>query len=132
MAASRFSRFNRTKLFDIDSKLFVEGTFLDAKDIYEMDMEQYGQAQPHLLVGAWSHKIPVESRLAGLPDHSYTLGIKVEDKYYYVNCPTFMIEDFDSIVADKSLVKEINNQHCAVCPYEYEARNSIYYGLEFC
>lgn len=132
MASSRFSRFNRTKVFDIDSKLFVEGTFLDAKDIYEMDMEKYGQAQPHLLVGAWSHKIPVESRLAGLPDHSYTLGIKVEDSYYYVNCPTFMIEDFDSIIADKSLIKEINSQHCAVCPYEYEARNATYYAFEFC
>jgi hypothetical protein len=105
-------------------------------------MQQAGQLQPHLLVGAWRHEFNEEDRIPGAPSYKYTLGLKLQvvdeasgelvEKLYYVNGPSFMNKDFDQICADKSLVREINNGNCAVCAYEFESRGETYYGFEFC
>lgn len=142
MANTRFSKFNRSQLFTIDKNQFEQGVWLTAKDIYELDMKQDGELKPHLLLGAWRHEFTEEQRLPGAAKYKYTLGVKIqvmneetgeaEDKYYYVNAPQFMNKDFDAICADKGLVREINNGNCNICAYEYESRDSIYYGFEFC
>lgn len=138
--ASRFTRFNKTRDFNIDTNLFEKGTYLTAQDIYEDDIEKYGAAQAHLLVGVWKHDIPEDNRVQGLPGYSYTLGIKIENcgengdetKYYYVNCPAFMVSDFDEILADKSLVRLINEGKCSVCAYQYVSRAEERFAFEFC
>ena len=141
MAISRFSKFNRSQKFTIDKDQFVQGVWLSAKDVYESDMKNFGEIKPHLLVGAWKHEFTEDSRLPGAPKYKYTLGIKIESvvkdgevvsQFYYVNAPTFMNKDFDEICANDRLVKEINDGNCNVCPYEYESRDSIFYGFEFC
>lgn len=141
MAISRFSKFNRSQKFTIDKDQFVQGVWLTAKDVYESDMKNFGEIKPHLLVGAWKHEFNEESRIPGAPKYKYTLGIKIETKekdgnvvaqLYYVNAPQFMNKDFDEICANDRLVKEINDGNCNVCPYEYESRDSIFYGFEFC
>lgn len=138
--ATRFSKFNRTQLFTVDKEIFEKDTWLTAQDIFEDDNDRYGQVQPHVLLGAWKHDIPEDRRVPGLPGHSYTLGIKLENqgengdetKYYYVNCPAFMVKDFDEILADRSLVKLINDGKCNVCAYEYPSRGEVRYAFEFC
>ena len=141
MAISRFSKFNRSQKFTINKEDFVQGTWLTAKDIYESDMKNFGELKAHLLVGAWKHEFAEESRIPGAPKYKYTLGVKVESinkdgeveaNLYYVNAPTFMNKDFDEICNDNRLVKEINDGNCNVCAYEYESRDSICYGFEFC
>ena len=142
MAATKFSRFNRQQLFTIDKNQFVQGKWLSAKDIYELDMEQSGAIQAHLLVGAWKHEFSEDQRISGAAAYKYTLGVKLQvvdektgdlvDRFYYVNAPQFMNKDFDEICKDKSLVREINEGRCNICAYEFESRGETWYGFEFC
>lgn len=129
--ANKFTRFNRTQIFSISRDVFVQDKWLSAEDIFNQDVETFGEPQSHLLVGAWKHEFPVESRIPGAPAYKYTLGVKLGEEYYYVNCPSFMNKDFDEICASKDLIREINNGHCLVVPYEYESRGETRYAFEF-
>lgn len=141
MAMSRFSKFNRSQKFLINKDEFEQGVWLSAKDVYESDIKNFGEAKPHLLLGCWRHEFNEEVRIPGASKYKYTLGVKLEyidelgevkSKLYFVNAPTFMNKDFDEICADTRLVKEINDGNCNICAYEYESRDSLCYAFEFC
>lgn len=139
---TKFSRFNKQQIFTIDKDQFEQGKWLNAKDVYDLDMEQYGELKPHLLIGAWRHEFSEDQRIAGAASYKYTLGVKLEvvdektgelvDKYYYVNAPQFMNKTFDEICKDKTCIREINEGRCSICAYEFESRGETRYAFEFC
>lgn len=142
---SKFTRFNRKQLFNFDTNLIARNEitdapiYLGAKDIYERDGER---SEPHLLVGFWKNETSEENKqkFSTLPDYTYVCAVKLGDEYFYVNAPAHMNKDFDDIASDLSLVREINEGHCAICAYQYEKtikygkdkEVKTCYGLEFC
>lgn len=130
-----FTRFNKTQRFTISREAFKQNVWLDAEEIFARDVETTGEPQPHILVGAWKHFFTGDQRIPSAPAYKYTLGVIIdeggEETYYYVNCPSFMNNDFDQICADKRLVAAINKRECKIIPYEYESRGETRYGFRF-
>ena len=70
-----------------------------------------------------------------LPPYRYNLVVKMgEDDYVYVSAPVSMNDQFDEIMEDPSLIKEIQKDRCAISAYSFYSKrdNEWRYGLEFC
>lgn len=130
--ASRFTKFNHSRTFNVNTELFREGANLTAQTLYEEDGES---SQAHLVVGIWKHNFRPETLIQypELPPYNYTIGVKMnEGDYAYVSVPLTMNETFDEIMGDPSLIKEINLGRCAICAYHFDKKGEDRYGLEFC
>lgn len=132
MANNRFAKFSRRqeREFDIDLSIFRDGT-MTAEDLYEED----GDSTPHTVLAVWRHaqKPEVLAQYPNMPDHNYTVGLMMQDgTAAYVFVPATMVEDFDSIMADPSLIKEIKRGNCSMCAYSFSTKQGTRYGLDFC
>lgn len=132
MANNRFSKFSRRqeREFDIDLSNFRDTT-MTAEDVFEED----GASVPHTVLAVWRHpqKKEVLAQYPSLPDHNYTVGLTMSDgTNAYVFVPSTMVEDFDAIMADPSLIKEIKRGNCSMCAYSFETKLGPRYGLDFC
>lgn len=130
--ASKFTKFNHQRLFNVEGKTFREGDNFTAQTLFEYDEEI---ATAHLVVGIWKHNFKAETleMYPNLPGYNYTIGIKMgEDDYAYLSVPLTMNDTFDEILADPALVREINLGRCNICAYHFTKKGEDRYGLEFC
>ena len=127
--ASKFTRFNKTRIFDVNLEEFREGTF-KCEEIFQ----EVGDAKLEVL-GIWRHEYTKEVLDAnpGLPDHNYTVGLRMgEGDAAFMFVPATMTNDFDEIMADPSLVKEIKAGRCLIQLYAFKSRRGEGYSFTFC
>ena len=127
--ASKFSRFNKTRIFEVDIDLFREGTY-KMEDVYKETGERELE-----VVGIWRHEYTEDVLAAnpGLPDHNYTLGVKIsDDDFLFMFAPATMTSEFDEIMNDPSLIKEIKAGRCAIRLYKFKSRKGDGFAFNFC
>lgn len=143
--ASKFLRFNRnSRIFNIDS--IVEylrkeenergetvNTYLRPQGLYE---EDGSQSKRHLVMAIYRNEFSEETKAEypDMPGYRYNLIVKLSDHdYVYVSAPVSMNEQFDEIMSDQSLIREIVKGNCAIAAYSFKTRDGEErYGLEFC
>lgn len=124
---SVFTKFNHKQTFTIDKESFVNPkAALTPDEVYALVGKQECYCK---LLGAWRFDFKEEK--AGLPDHKYSLGIEINSENYYVNCPPYMVKDFDAIVEDAACIREINAGRCEITPYEYTNSKGTFIGFKF-
>lgn len=141
--ASRFTRFNKnTRIFDIEGLSFRQeknkygeqvNKYYTAEQLYE---EDGSSSVPHQVVAIYRNNFTEEfcAQYPDMPDHRYNVAIKFgEDDYAYVSAPAGMNEQFAEIMADQSLIREIQKGNCAIAAYHFtNKKGEDRYGLEFC
>lgn len=141
---SKFTRFNKnTRNFDIDGLNFrtrvdekgkTVNVYLYAQQLFEEDDKK---SVPHLVKAIYKNEFSekIRQEYPDLPPYRYNLVVKMgEGDYVYVSAPVSMNDQFDEIMDDPSLIKEIQKDRCAISAYSFYSKrdNEWRYGLEFC
>lgn len=145
MANSVFKKFNRnSRTFNIDSIVdFLRkeendrgelvNTYLRPQGLFE---EDGNKSIPHQVVAVYRNEFSEETKAEypDMPGYRYNLIVKLSaEDYVYVSAPVSMNEQFDEIMSDQSLIREIVKGNCAIAAYSFKTRDGEErYGLEFC
>lgn len=141
MANSMFKRFNKNnRTFDIDGLNLrkqendhgeIVNVYLRPQQLFEED----GKSIAHEVKAVYRNDFSAETRrlYPDLPPYRYNLIIKMgQDDFVYVSAPVSMNDQFDEIMADQLLIREIIKGNCAIAAYHFEKDGEDRFGLEFC